>query len=165
MRMHFLRRSFVAAAIAWAGALAGASWAASHARLAPAAYAASAVVYLIGSLVCHQRPERSFQLWGAQMPVCARCTGIYVGAAIAALVWLARRGPWDLLRTYVARDLSRATSGGQARTALMLAATPAAVTLVYEWTTGHVPANWLRALTGLPIGLVVSWVVTQPEVN
>ncbi len=34
---------------------------------------------LIGSAVCHQMAERSFILNGNQLPVCARCTGIYSG--------------------------------------------------------------------------------------
>lgn len=29
--------------------------------------------------VCHQMPERSFFWKGKQFPVCARCTGIYIG--------------------------------------------------------------------------------------
>lgn len=34
---------------------------------------------MIGSAVCHQMAERSFILQGQQLPVCARCTGIYAG--------------------------------------------------------------------------------------
>jgi hypothetical protein len=29
---------------------------------------------------------------------------------------------------------------------------PTALTLVFEWTTGTMPANWIRALAGFPIG-------------
>ena len=37
----------------------------------------------IGSAVCHRMAERSF-LWGqGTMPLCARCTGIYVGVLLA----------------------------------------------------------------------------------
>lgn len=28
---------------------------------------------------CHQRPERSFFYRGKQFPVCARCTGVFIG--------------------------------------------------------------------------------------
>lgn len=37
----------------------------------------------IGSAVCHQMAERSFIFEGMQMPLCARCTGIYIGAFFA----------------------------------------------------------------------------------
>ena len=53
----------------------------------------SAVVYAAGSLVCHQIPERSFHLGGSQLAVCARCVGIYAGAAGGAVAALALRLP------------------------------------------------------------------------
>ena len=37
--------------------------------------------------VCHQIPERSFHLGGHQFGVCSRCTGLYVGFAVAALIY------------------------------------------------------------------------------
>ena len=37
----------------------------------------------MGSAVCHQMVERSFIFDGMQMPLCARCTGIYTGAFFA----------------------------------------------------------------------------------
>jgi uncharacterized membrane protein len=42
------------------------------------------------SLVCHQRPDRSFYLFGAPIAVCARCLGIYLGAAIGLLLRTSR---------------------------------------------------------------------------
>ncbi|MBO3800383.1 MAG: DUF2085 domain-containing protein [Candidatus Brockarchaeota archaeon] len=33
----------------------------------------------IGSLVCHQRPDRTLWIGGNYLPVCARCTGAYLG--------------------------------------------------------------------------------------
>ena len=41
-------------------------------------------------LICHQMPERSPHLWGAQLPLCWRCTGIALGAC-ALLAWLVAR--------------------------------------------------------------------------
>lgn len=37
----------------------------------------------MGSAVCHQMAERSFIWQGHQMPLCARCTGIYTGVLLA----------------------------------------------------------------------------------
>lgn len=33
----------------------------------------------IGSLTCHQKPERTLWIGGYYLPVCARCTGAYLG--------------------------------------------------------------------------------------
>ena len=100
------------------------------------------VVYGVGHFICHQRPERSFALWATLMPVCARCTGIYIGAACAAIGLTLRRRPIHLERG-----------------AVIAAALPMAATLVYEWTTGVMPSNGIRALTGVVVGSVVAAVV------
>jgi uncharacterized membrane protein len=47
----------------------------------------SAAIYKAFSFVCHQIPERSFHLAGHQFGVCSRCTGLYVGFAVAALIY------------------------------------------------------------------------------
>jgi hypothetical protein len=77
------RRPAAALAIAVAGTLwLLAIWAATlvSPRSGIVATSASATVYVAGSLVCHQRPERSFHYHGAQLPVCSRCVGLYAGA-------------------------------------------------------------------------------------
>ena len=48
-----------------------------------------AFIFAAGSVICHQRPERSFFLDGHQFPVCARCTGLYLSAAAGLLGWVA----------------------------------------------------------------------------
>jgi uncharacterized membrane protein len=40
------------------------------------------VIYSAGDQLCHQQAERSFFLNGNQMPLCARCTAIWLGLAI-----------------------------------------------------------------------------------
>jgi uncharacterized membrane protein len=143
----FLRRAFVGASVAWFGALPLATFASSQPSSSSAVYLFAFGTYLVGSLLCHQRLERSFFLWGSQMPVCARCTGIYFGAALSALVALAGR--------HVRAD------DASARMLLMVSVIPTAGTLIYEWTTGHMPANWIRAAAGVPIGVVVAWIVLR----
>lgn len=43
--------------------------------------------YQIGYAICHQLPERSFFVFDQQLPLCARCTGIYIGMFIAFLFY------------------------------------------------------------------------------
>lgn len=49
--------------------------------------ALASAIYSSFSFVCHQIPERSFHLAGHKFGVCSRCTGLYSGFAIAALVY------------------------------------------------------------------------------
>src|SRR5438128_2972039 len=79
-----MRRVLIATSITWVAVLPLAAFAASHPHGSEAGRVLAFVVYGAGSFVCHQLPDRSFQLWAVPMPVCARCTGIYVGAALAA---------------------------------------------------------------------------------
>jgi uncharacterized membrane protein len=44
-------------------------------------------VYGAFSHLCHQIPERSFFIAGHQFAVCARCTGLYAGFAVATLCY------------------------------------------------------------------------------
>ena len=166
-----LRRAFIGASVTWFVALPLATFASSRPYPPTPVYLLSFGTYLVGSLLCHQRPERSFFLWGSQMPVCARCMGIYAGAALAALAlpFVARLKPSRLRsrasfgETGQSADSAEAARGGgalrSARMLLIVSIVPAAATLVYEWTTGDMPANWIRALSGLPIGVVVAWIV------
>lgn len=47
----------------------------------------AATIYKGFSYVCHQIPGRSFHLEGHQFGVCSRCTGLYAGFAVAALIY------------------------------------------------------------------------------
>ena len=153
--MTILRRGFVAASVVWALLLPAATFAASHAAPAPFWYALIFVVYGAGSVVCHQLPSRSFYLWAAQMPVCARCTGIYIGAAAAAVVATIR------LRQKIRLKPPFDTSAYEARVMLTIAALPTALTLIYEWTTRDTPSNAIRALAGVPLGAAVALVIVN----
>jgi uncharacterized membrane protein len=148
------RRAYLVAAPVWAAALPAATYAATRVHASALTHAFALAVYAVGSLVCHQLRERSFHLWGAHLPVCARCTGIYLGAALGALVAQAFRP---------ARDAPAALKGcaTDPRTFVVVAALPTAVTLVFEWTTGVTPSNAIRFAAGLPLGAVVSWLVVQ----
>jgi uncharacterized membrane protein len=115
-----------------------AAWLASRPHASPLASALILGVYGLGSAICHQLPERSFHLWTAQMPVCARCAGIYFGAVAGAA--FALRASASLRR--------RDTWAARPRALLSLAVTPTVITLVYEWTTGVMPSHAIRAAAG-----------------
>ena len=160
-----LRPAFIAASIAWAALLVIAPWFAAQAHAAPIEGAFLFAVYAIGGGICHQRPERSFFLWAEQMPVCARCAGIYFGAAIAAIIAMVMAAaplkgrPTTEGRLTTERRPTNAGAAAVARAILIAAALPAVFSLLYEWTTGQMPSHWARAATGLPIGAAVAWLV------
>src|SRR5436309_3439269 len=62
----------------------------------------SSTIYTAFSFICHQIPERSFHIAGHQFAVCSRCTGLYSGFAMAALVFPLAR---SLKRTDTPRRL------------------------------------------------------------
>ncbi len=104
-----------------------------------------AVVYTAGAVVCHQRPERSFHLHGSALPVCARCTGLYLSGAIGALAgWL---GPGRLTR--------------RSRLLVVICALPMALTLGVEWTGLLAPSNLERSAASLPLGGVTGWLFVR----
>ncbi len=111
-----------------------------------------AVLYGIGSLICHQIPERSFYLAGFQLPVCARCLGIYVGAAAgAAVVWM---------RSGAALNILPAASATRRWLAVGIAA-PTVVTVALEAAGMWYPSNVTRAVAGFPVGGFVALVVVS----
>jgi len=174
-QMTALGRGFVALAILWVILLPVATFAAS--RPAPVSSGVGRVlafvVYRIGSVICHQRPERSFQLFAVPMPVCARCTGIYVGAALMAIVVVARRSYAPVKKRSTGEAVRTAHALGRvdrpdpasrldpARRVLLVSVLPSAATLVYEWSTGLMPAHWVRATSGAPLGAAVAWIVCR----
>ena len=154
--MTRFRSLFVALAVVWTLMVLVVPLAASSYGLASssAGRAIVSLVYEIGRLVCHQRPERSFFLAGAQLPVCARCTGIYVGAALTgAVAWSLTRRSGQL------QSIGGAVSRNRSRRVLLMAVAPTVATIFYEWTTGEMPGSWTRAVSGGPLGAAVAWIV------
>jgi uncharacterized membrane protein len=148
-----LRTAVGVAVLSWVVSLPVAAKAASSAPSHGGSYPFALLVYGIGSFICHQRPERSFHMYGVALPVCARCTGIYVGAAMMVLSSLLQ-----VCRTRPSRARSRFPANAMV---LVLAVIPSAATLAYEWSAGAPPANWIRAAAGLPIGLALVGVMAR----
>ncbi len=57
------------------------------------------------SKLCHQRPDRVLYLFGAPTAVCARCLGIYAGAAVGSLLRLKHRLAFRCLGAALALNL------------------------------------------------------------
>lgn len=123
-----------------------------------------ALVYVIGQAICHQRIERSFLWNGIAWPVCARCSGIYAGAALGTL-WALLSWPGRIGRGGPVIPLAPA----QVRRWLALALTPTLVSVVVEWTSGVSPSNGVRAacgaLAGSVVALLLSRFLQEHEVN
>jgi 4-amino-4-deoxy-L-arabinose transferase-like glycosyltransferase len=140
---------FIVATLTWAVAMPFATFVAARSDASPAMYVVAVAVYGAGSIICHQLPGRSFHVASAQTPVCARCTGIYAGAALAAAVLLTGTGRQSGGRTRIRADRQR----------VLAAALPTVATLLFEWSTGSTPSNTVRALAGFPLGAAVAWVI------
>lgn len=107
---------------------------------------AAVAAYAAGARVCHQRPDRSFRVSGRQMPVCARCAGLYTAA------------PFGILLAVAARRAARAWSAGRWRAVLAVAAAPTLLTLAAEWSGigTDAPARFAAAL---PLGAAVAFLL------
>ncbi len=128
------------AAALWLSIVIVSPWAIAHGTGRMLAVAA----YEIGGRICHQRPERSFHVAGVQMPVCARCFGLYVSGAIGlGAAWGLRRRLSPLVT----------------RVSLGVAALPIVVTVALEWMGTIAPSNVERMLTALPLGFVAGLVI------
>jgi len=120
----------------------------------PASATGAACVYVTGSFVCHQRPERSFQLGGRQMPVCARCAGLYAAAAVAAPLAL------FLVSASAFRfGAASAMPAVRARWIAFTAALPTIVTWLAEYVGSVRVSNTTRFVAALPLGFAVAWLV------
>lgn len=115
----------------------------------PNRWRAAAAIYGIGAVVCHQRAERSFHTAGVQWPVCARCTGLYAGAASGVILWAIAR-----------RRRARATSSAEPtgahvrrlRLFTLAIAAPTLITVVTGALSFFDPSNAWRAALALPLG-------------
>ena len=108
------------------------------------------LLYAAGSLICHQIPERSFHYQGFQLPVCARCLGLYAGGAAGGVsavgAALAARAALRIRTRYVAT---------------VIAGLPTIATFVLEHGTGWRVSNATRALAAVPLGIAVGFVVVS----
>lgn len=113
-----------------------------------------------GHGLCHQMPGHSYTIGGVQLPLCARCSGIYLGALLA-VVWYIVRG--------------KGTSGTLPTMPILLAMLSSFVFLGIDGINSYVnftvntmggslfgleplyqPQNLARILTGMFLGITIA---------
>ncbi len=112
------------------------------------AHGASPAWRLAFRVFCHGIPDRCLLLWGVPMPICARCTAIYVGLFVGLLAYSAM--PW----------LSERVLRGVMFTAVV----PLVIDGVTQLLHLRESTNALRFGTGLAAGLAFGlWVLSAIE--
>lgn len=104
----------------------------------------------VGYAVCHRIDLRSFHLGERQLPLCVRCSGMYLGA-LTALAFQAmtarRRGGMPPRWMWVVFGLFTL--------AFALDGLNSYLHLFPGFERGYQPQNWLRLLTGSGMGIVM----------
>ncbi|HKG24536.1 MAG TPA: DUF2085 domain-containing protein [Thermomicrobiales bacterium] len=116
--------------------------------LAPALVAAghrewARPIYGFDGLFCHQRPDRSFYVFGQKMACCQRCAAIYGSMFLLGLLFVALR---DRIRVPSWR-------------AAGLLATPVAVDGLVQLAGVHESSAALRVITGAIFAIGVCWLL------
>ena len=110
-----------------------------------------AFIYAMGSVICHQLPDRSFFINGQQLPVCARCTGLYLSAGAGVCVWLVVK---------VARGWRPVTvPPRRALAVLAITAVPTVVSFASGVLGVWDGSNVTRAMLAVPLGLTAGAIV------
>jgi uncharacterized membrane protein len=105
----------------------------------------------VGYAICHRIPARSFLINDAPMPLCARCTGIYLGVMTSFLVTAASG------RTRASRlpPRSVAIALGLFVVIMGIDGVNSYIHLFPGGTGVYEPHNWLRLVTGMYCGIAL----------
>ena len=104
-----------------------------------------------GYAICHRITERSFMIAGRQLPLCARCTGMYLGVALTfAVLALAGRTRWAQLPPFKTMAVLVGFVG-------MMGIDGVNSYSHFFPNFPHIyePQNWLRLTTGMGTGLAM----------
>jgi uncharacterized membrane protein len=107
----------------------------------------------VGYAVCHRIASHSFTVNGKPLPLCARCSGMYLGAL------------WGIIYQFI----NGKRRGGFSRNTLIILCSMAVffvvdginsfLALILKHAPIYEPQNWLRLVTGLIVGLLISAVL------
>ena len=110
----------------------------------------------IGYAVCHRIGERSFHIGSYQLPLCARCSGMYLGAVTglvfqSILGWKRYKIPhWTIIAVLVVFVAAFGIDGANSYLALLKQVSPG---ILPNIPNIYMPNNTLRLLTGSGMGL------------
>lgn len=104
----------------------------------------------IGYSVCHQIESRSFSINGRPFPLCARCSGLFLGALLG-LVYQAIQG-----RKGRMPPIGASIFFGLLAFAWIFDGSNSFLMFVPSITTFYQTQNWTRLVTGMGMGLAVS---------
>ncbi len=113
----------------------------------------------LGYAVCHRIDERSFHVDGQQLPLCARCSGMYLGAMIGIAfqaITARRRGgmpPWKIILPLGVIFAAFGIDGANSYLYLLKSLGGGPFRAIPNL---YVPNNTLRLLTGLGAGMGIA---------
>jgi uncharacterized membrane protein len=113
----------------------------------------------IAYAVCHRIAERSFHIGNIQLPLCARCTGMYLGAVTGLLYQFIRgnkgsKAPgWGIIAVLVVFLVAFGIDGANSYLYLLKQVRPG---ILPHIPNIYIPNNTLRLLTGSGMGLGIA---------
>lgn len=113
----------------------------------------------IGYAICHRIDERSFHVFGRQLPLCARCTGEFYAAGITLLffsfVSQKKSGMpgWKLGAPLILFFLAFGIDGSNSYLYLIKQTSPGALSNIPNL---YIPNNTLRLFTGSGMGIALA---------
>lgn len=106
---------------------------------------AAAGIYFCFSCICHQAPERVFRILDFPLAVCHRCSGIYLGFFLGALL----------------KNNGLHRSPGTRRNWILAAACPLVFDALAPYWGLWTNTSWTRFATGLAFGILASSLLVQ----
>lgn len=111
-------------------------------------------IYNYYSNYCHQLPQRSFQLNGKSLPVCARCTGIALGRLAGELNCI----PWNKFNPMESFRLKKSILYCAVFSSLIL---PLIIDGGIQYLTDYESNNMLRLATGVLYGIAITTIMDE----